>query len=99
MKGGIGLYEEINEKLDLVLKLNHQKRETVKTAFNAKCKTVGRASYPVSPSERLQLVQKVTRHYDTKIGKVYEGINEQLTMSGKPTINNPFLKGDLSNEY
>jgi hypothetical protein len=95
LKGGFGLYEEINKKLDLVLKLNQVKNQAVHKAWNTPYREIARKRCSISHSDRLQMVDKATRLFNIKVGKVYESINGQLENKGQPTINNPFLKGDI----
>ena len=95
MKGGFGLYEEILNELDKVLKQNKEKKQVAWNILNAKYRTVGRTQFPISPSDRQQTIQKAAKHYNNRITKVYDSMNKQLEEKGKPILNNPFMKGDL----
>lgn len=89
------MYDEVIAKLDMVLKLNKQKNQAIQKLWQTPYKTIARTSLPMTTIDRFFAIDDVTRTYNNAIGKVHESINEQLAKNEKPTINNPFLKGDL----
>lgn len=89
------MYEEINQKLDAILKLNKHKNQAVHKLWNTPYKTVARTSLPMTNIDRFLAIDEVSKRFNSAVGKVYESINEQLIENGKPIMKNPFLKGDL----